>query len=113
VRDEPDAIKALLMAMQGGTAAETNPIVQAVWMLVADFFSAAVPIVPFMLMPVASARIVSAGITILLLAALGVGRGIIGKRSQIRTILETVTVGIAAALAGVGIGVLFNNSYGS
>ena len=93
VRDKPDAIKALLIAMQGGTAAETNPIVQAVWMLVADFFSAAVPIVPFMLMPVASARIVSAGITILLLAALGVGRGIIGKRSHIHTILETVGVG--------------------
>jgi VIT1/CCC1 family predicted Fe2+/Mn2+ transporter len=70
-----------------------------------------VPIVPFMLMPVASARIVSAGITILLLVALGIGRGIIGRRSLVRTILETVSVGIAAALAGVGIGVLFNSNY--
>lgn len=112
VRDKPDAIKALLMAMQGGTEAAMNPLEQALWMLVADFFSAAVPIVPFMLMPVASARIVSAGITILLLVALGIGRGIIGKRSLARTVLETVSVGIAAALAGVGIGVLFNSNYG-
>jgi VIT1/CCC1 family predicted Fe2+/Mn2+ transporter len=81
-------------------------------MLVADFFSAAVPIVPFMLMPVATARFVSAGITIALLVALGAGRGIIGKRSLVHTIVETVGVGIAAALAGVGIGVLFNNNYG-
>jgi predicted membrane protein (TIGR00267 family) len=81
-------------------------------MLIADFFSAAVPIVPFMLLPVPSARIVSAAITILLLAALGVGRGIIGKRALARTVLETVSVGIAAALAGVGIGLLFNSSYG-
>jgi len=113
VRDKPEAIKGLLMAMQGGTEAETNPAEQALWMLVADFFSAAVPIVPFMLMPVAPARIVSAAITILLLAALGIGRGLIGKRALVRTVLETVGVGIAAALAGVGIGVLFNNSYGS
>jgi VIT1/CCC1 family predicted Fe2+/Mn2+ transporter len=112
VRDKPDAMKALLTAMQGGTAAETNPIEKSLWMLVADFFSAAVPIVPFMLMPVAPARFVSAGITILLLIALGIGRGIIGKRSLVRTIVETVGVGIAAALAGVGIGVLFNNNYG-
>jgi len=112
VRDKPDAIKALLIAMQGGNDAAMNPIEQALWMLVADFFSAAVPIVPFMLMPIAPARIVSAGITILLLVALGIGRGIIGKRSLLRTILETVSVGIAAALAGVGIGLLFNSSYG-
>ncbi|HWE76463.1 MAG TPA: VIT1/CCC1 transporter family protein [Stellaceae bacterium] len=112
VRDKPDAIKALLVAIQGGTEAATNPVQQALWMLVADFFSAAVPIVPFMLMPVASARIVSAGITIVLLVALGAGRGLIGKRSLVQTIIETVGVGIAAALAGVGIGVLFNNNYG-
>lgn len=112
VRNKPDAIKALLVAMHGGPAGETKPAEQALWMLVADFFSAAVPIVPFMLMPVPSARIVSAAITILLLVTLGIGRGIIGKRSLLRTILETVGVGIAAALAGVGIGMLFNSSYG-
>ena len=112
VRDKPDATKALLIALQGGTEAAMNPIEQALWMLVADFFSAAVPIVPFMLLPVPSARIVSAAITILLLIALGIGRGIIGKRSLARTVIETVSVGVAAALAGVGIGLLFNSTYG-
>jgi VIT1/CCC1 family predicted Fe2+/Mn2+ transporter len=112
VHDDPTAIKALLLAMDGGSDAELNPFEQALWMLVADFFSAAVPIVPFMLMPVATARIVSAAITILLLTGLGAGRGIIGKRSILRTIIETVALGIAAALAGVGIGLLFNSSYG-
>jgi len=63
-------------------------------------------------MPIAASRIVSAGITILLLVALGAGRGIIGKRSLAHTIVETVGVGITAALAGVGIGVLFNNNFG-
>ncbi len=112
VHDDPTATKALLLAMEGGTDAALNPFEQAIWMLVADFFSAAVPIMPFMLMPVAPARIVSACITILLLAALGAGRGIIGKRAIWRTIAETVGLGIAAALAGVGIGLLFNSSYG-
>lgn len=112
VRDKPDALKALLIAVQGGAEAAMNPIEQALWMLAADFLSAAVPIVPFMLMPVPSARIVSAGITILLLIALGIGRGIIGKRSLVQTVIETVGIGIAAALAGVGIGVLFNSRYG-
>lgn len=112
VQNRPDAVRALLIAVQGGGGAAMNPVEQALWMLVADFLSAAVPIVPFMLLPVASARIVSAGITILLLVALGIGRGIIGKRSLGRTIVETVGIGITAALAGVGIGVLFNSSYG-
>lgn len=112
VRDDPNAIKALLLAMEGGTDVALNPFEQALWMLIADFFSAAVPIVPFMLMPIAPARIVSATITILLLTALGAGRGIIGKRAILHTILETVGVGITAALAGVGIGLLFNSSYG-
>lgn len=112
VQNRPDAVRALLIAVQGGGGGAMNPVEQALWMLVADFLSAAVPIVPFMLLPVASARIVSAGITILLLVALGIGRGIIGKRSLVRTIVETVGIGITAALAGVGIGVLFNSSYG-
>jgi VIT1/CCC1 family predicted Fe2+/Mn2+ transporter len=112
VRSNPDAIKALLMAMQSGTDAEESPVEQALWMLVADFFSAAVPIVPFMLLPVAPARLVSAGITIALLAALGVGRALIAHAKILRTVIETVGMGIAAALAGVGIGLLFNNAYG-
>jgi VIT1/CCC1 family predicted Fe2+/Mn2+ transporter len=39
-------------------------------MLLADFFAAAIPAVPFALWPVAEARVVSASVTLLLLVAL-------------------------------------------
>jgi len=41
----------------------------------------------------------------LLLVALGFGRARIGGRDTLRTVIETVAIGIAAALARVGIGV--------
>ena len=81
-------------------------------MLFAYFFSAAVPIVPFMLLPVAQGRIVSGVITLALLAALGVGRGRIGKRDVSRTVVETVAMGVAAALAGVALGLAINRAFG-
>ncbi len=112
VQSNHDACKGLLMALQAPPeAAPLNPREQAMWMLVADFLSAAIPIVPFMLLPVPQARIVSGGVTITLLVALGVGRARIGGRGVARTVAETVTVGIAAALAGVAIGMLFNRFY--
>jgi predicted membrane protein (TIGR00267 family) len=80
-------------------------------MLVADFLSAAIPILPFMLLPVSSARIVSAAVTIMLLIALGLGRARIGRRAIMRTVTETVSIGLAAALAGVAIGMLIDHGY--
>jgi VIT1/CCC1 family predicted Fe2+/Mn2+ transporter len=47
----------------------------------------------------------------MLLVALGVGRAQIAKRSLARTVLETVSVGVVAALAGVGIGILIDRSF--
>ena len=81
-------------------------------MLLADFAAAAVPIVPFVLFSVAQARVVSAVVTVLLLIGLGIGRARIAKRDTLRTVVETVAIGIAAALAGVGIGVLVNRGFG-
>jgi vacuolar iron transporter family protein len=112
VERDPEALKGLLLALHEAPAGLLNPTEQALWMLFADFFSAAVPIVPFMLLPVANARIVSAAITIALLAGLGIGRALIGKRSILRTIIETVSMGVAAALAGVAIGMAFNRAFG-
>jgi vacuolar iron transporter family protein len=43
---------------------------------------------------------------------LGIGRAQIAKRNMVRTIGETVAIGIAAALAGVGIGVLIDRTFG-
>jgi predicted membrane protein (TIGR00267 family) len=103
----------LLSALRGTPAAQLDPREQALWMLLADFLSAAVPIVPFMLLPVAEARIISAIITIALLAALGVGRARFGSRNVLRTVAETVSMGIAAALAGVAIGMLINRGFGA
>jgi vacuolar iron transporter family protein len=111
VRDDREALDGLLLALHGSPEAPQSPWVQALWMLIADFAAAAVPILPFVFLHVAQARVVSAIMTIALLIALGVGRGRIGGRAVARTIVETVAVGIAAALAGVAIGVLINRTF--
>jgi VIT1/CCC1 family predicted Fe2+/Mn2+ transporter len=67
---------------------------------------------PFVLLPISQARIVSAAVTIALLVLLGFGRAQIAGRSVARTIVETVAIGVAAALAGVAIGVLINRAFG-
>jgi len=80
-------------------------------MLLADFLAAAVPTVPFVLLPIPQARIVSAAVTVALLVALGIGRTRIAKRSTLRGVVETVSIGVAAALAGVAIGVLIDRGF--
>ena len=112
VQSSPDATRGLLIALQSPTAqAPMNPREQALWMLVADFLSAAIPILPFILLPVPPARILSAAVTIALLIALGIGRARIGRRGMVRTVTETVSIGLAAALAGVAIGMLIDRGY--
>ncbi len=98
--------------MQAAPDELLDPTEQALGCSLRDFLSAAVPIVPFMLLPLAEARFVSAGITIALLVGLGIGRARIGKRSILRTVGETVSMGVAAALAGVAIGMAFNRAFG-
>jgi VIT1/CCC1 family predicted Fe2+/Mn2+ transporter len=80
-------------------------------MLRADFRAAAIPILPFGFLPVPQGRVVSAVVTTLLLVALGVGRAKIGGRGIVRTVLETVSIGVAAALAGVAIGVFVSHVF--
>jgi VIT1/CCC1 family predicted Fe2+/Mn2+ transporter len=99
------ALDGLLLALHGSPEAPPNPWEQALWMLIADFAAAAVPIVPFVFLPVAQARAVSAAVTIALLIGLGIGRARIAGGKVARTVVETVSVGIAAALAGVAISV--------
>jgi vacuolar iron transporter family protein len=111
VVNDRDALNGLLLALHGSPEAPPNPWVQALWMLIADFAAAAVPIVPFVFLRVPQARIVSAVVTIALLIGLGVGRGRIAGHNIVRTMLETVAIGIAAALAGVGIGVLIERTF--
>jgi vacuolar iron transporter family protein len=111
VKNDSDAVGGLLVALDGAADGPLNPVEQALWMLLADFLAAAVPIVPFVVLPVPQARVVSAAVTLLLLIGLGVGRAQVAKRDAVRTIIETVCIGIAAALAGVGISVLINRFF--
>jgi VIT1/CCC1 family predicted Fe2+/Mn2+ transporter len=114
LRANPLLLQGMATAAAAPTASELTqgPLVQALWMLVADFFSAAIPILPFALMPVAEARWVSGTVTMALLIALGVGRARVGDRPVLRTVIQTVTIGVAAALAGVAIGVGVDRAFG-
>ncbi|HEY7662906.1 MAG TPA: VIT1/CCC1 transporter family protein [Xanthobacteraceae bacterium] len=111
VQNDRDAMDGLLLALQGAPKALLNPFEQALWMLLADFLAAAVPILPFVFLPILQARVVSGAVTVALLIGLGVGRAQIAKRSTIRTILETVSIGVAAALAGVAISILVDRLF--
>jgi VIT1/CCC1 family predicted Fe2+/Mn2+ transporter len=112
VEHNPPALRGLLLVLNHTPHAPESPWAQALWMLVADFAAAAVPILPFVWLPVPSARIVSGAVTLLLLIGLGIGRARVAKRNTLRTVCETVAIGIAAALAGVLIGVLVNRGFG-
>jgi VIT1/CCC1 family predicted Fe2+/Mn2+ transporter len=85
-----------------------DPPFMALWMLLADFLSAVVPILPFVFFPIPQARLVSAAGHYDLADPLGVGRARIAKRSTISTIMETASIGVAAALAGVAISLLID-----
>ena len=111
VAHDRTALGGLLVALDGGAKSAINPGIQAIWMLLADFLAAAVPILPFVFLPIATARMTSVAVTTALLILLGIGRAWIAKGNMTRTIAETVTVGVAAALAGVGIGVLIDRTF--
>jgi vacuolar iron transporter family protein len=108
VQHDRNALGGLLLALHGAPEGSLNPWEQALWMLLADFLAAAVPILPFVFLPIPTARIVSGAMTIALLIGLGVGRARIARRDLLRTVLETVSIGIAAALAGVVISLIIN-----
>jgi vacuolar iron transporter family protein len=111
VQDNPDAVNGLQLALDDEANAPLNPFEQAMWMLVANFFAAAIPILPFVVFPIFQARIVSSALTAALLVALGVGRAKIAKGGVLRTVFETVSIGAAAAMAGVGISVLIDRLF--
>jgi VIT1/CCC1 family predicted Fe2+/Mn2+ transporter len=114
LRSEPAVLKGVASALAASAVPGLiqSPLVQSLWMLVADFLAAAIPIVPFALMPVPAGRVVSGTVTLLLLVGLGIGRAWIGGRDILRTVIETVSIGVAAALAGVAIGVAIARIFG-
>ena len=84
--------------------AGASPRAHALWMFLADLLAAGVPVLPFALFPIETARLVSLVITGMLMAGLGVARGLIGHEPVWRTTLQTMAIAGAAALAGVLIG---------
>jgi VIT1/CCC1 family predicted Fe2+/Mn2+ transporter len=103
----PDAVDAMREAILPEDAAErASPAAHAGWMFVADLFAGAVPVLPFAFLPLEDARLVSLGVTTILLLALGIGRGLVAGQSIVRTTLETIAVAASAAAAGVLIGQL-------
>jgi VIT1/CCC1 family predicted Fe2+/Mn2+ transporter len=87
---------------------KVSPIVHACWMGLADFAAGITPVIPFALLPFDQARVVCIAGTALLLILLGIGRAKIGKRPATRTVLETMAIATAAAIAGVLIGLLIS-----
>lgn len=108
LRRNHEALLAYVAAFELGVPArsETSARTHALWMFVADLVAAGVPVAPFILFDIATARIVSLVVTGALMAALGVARARIGRESAWRTALQTMAIAGAAALAGVLIGQL-------
>ena len=110
IGEHPETKLKLAAGVDLGTAdaARQSPLVQSVWMLLTDLFAAAVPVVPFALFTLATARLVSLSVTFVLLVLLGVGRSMIGRRRLLPTVAETIGVAAAAAIAGLLVGKLIS-----
>jgi VIT1/CCC1 family predicted Fe2+/Mn2+ transporter len=90
------------------SAQQQKPVGHAIWMFFSDLFAGLTPVLAFVFLPLAQARWVSLGMTVLLLIALGYGRARIGQRAIVPTVLQTVGVAGLAAIAGVAIGQLID-----
>ena len=77
-------------------------------MFITDLFAAAVPVVPFALLGLTAARLVSLTMTSLLLVRLGIGRAEVGRRRILPTIAQTVGIATAAAVTGLAVGKLIS-----
>jgi vacuolar iron transporter family protein len=87
---------------------KVSAVVHACWMGVADFVAAMTPVVPFIFLPLAQAKIVFIFTTAILLILLGIGRAKLGQRPMVRTVLETFAIAAAAAVAGALVGLMIS-----
>jgi VIT1/CCC1 family predicted Fe2+/Mn2+ transporter len=111
IGQHPETRLKIAAAVSPGAADEAtrqSPVVQSLWMFFTDLLAAAVPVIPFALFSLATARIVSLLVTLLLLVFLGIGRAMIGHRRLLPTIAETIGIAAAAAVAGLAIGKLIS-----
>ena len=106
LRRNPPALADHVAAHELGSPAgpEASPLTHAWWMFVADLLAASVPVLPFVLLPLEQARVVSFLVTGALMAALGVARARVGGQNIVWTAVQTMAIAGAAALAGVAVG---------
>jgi VIT1/CCC1 family predicted Fe2+/Mn2+ transporter len=108
---DPEAIRRIETAIsceEEPRGKKISPIIHATWMGIADFVTGITPVIPFAILPFAEAQIVCIAGTATLLILLGIGRAKIGNRNTARTVLETIAIATAAAIAGVIIGRLIS-----
>lgn len=97
-------IETAIAASQKTMGQKTSPVIHSIWMFVSDLFAGLTPVIPFVLFPMETAWMVCVCVTGTLLLLLGIGRARISNRSMPRTVLETMGIALAAALAGVIVG---------
>ncbi len=102
----PETLLDYIVALEIGVVRRSgaSPWTHALWMFVADLLAASVPVVPFALFDIETARIVSLVVTGALMGLLGIARGMIGHVNVWWTAVQTMAIAGAAALAGVAIG---------
>jgi VIT1/CCC1 family predicted Fe2+/Mn2+ transporter len=113
IRTDIQANPLAICTFEDAVAGEETPasgkdsmLVQTGWMGVTDLTAGLTPVIPFVFLPFAEARITCILGTATLLILLGLFRARIGKRPVGRTVLETIAIATAAAIAGVLIGLL-------
>ena len=106
-RDPPAYASLRRAASPAAPNPDASPLARAGWMFVADLIAATLPVLPFVFLPIAQARLASLGVMIVMMAVLGFARSAITGTPRSRTVLETMGIAGAAAVAGVAIGALF------
>lgn len=95
---------ATLAAVGSGDEVPQGPLAHATWMLFADLAASLLPVLPFALLPMSSARIVSVVLTAMLMLGLGAWRARLGQRPTLVTALQTLAIAAAAGVVGVAVG---------
>ena len=95
--------------LQISETANDSPTGHATWMFASDLLAASIPVIPFAIWPLGTARVVSVVVTGSLLVLLGIGRARIAHTALLRTVIETVGVAASAAVAGLLIGMFVNH----
>ncbi len=90
-----------VLEIHGPLTMKVSPLAHSIWMFISDIIAAFTPVIPFALFPLTMARIISVIAATVILIILGLGRGVVGHRSLVITTLETLGIGLGAALGGI------------